>query len=169
MAEERPTDVLREEHAGVLKKLTDLERIMVNPDKDPSTLAQLKGLAAFFETAFWVHFDKEEQALFPEMGKYGPIDRGPLGTMLREHAELRDSNERVQSAVAGHLADPDSAEYTTPLKEHGTHFIWMLRDHINKEDNMIFIMAEEWLDAHQKARVGRLFREMGAGRAGATE
>ncbi len=164
MGLEKPTDMLRDEHASVLQKLNDLERIVVHPDKSAATITELKVLASFFETGFWIHFDKEEQALFPEMRKYGPIDRGPVGAMLREHEELRNSNERLQSAVAGYLADVDNANYVALMKEHGTHFIWMLRDHINKEDNMLFLMAEEWLDADQKIRVGRLFREMEASR-----
>jgi hemerythrin-like domain-containing protein len=161
MAAEKPTDLLRDEHAGVLQKLTSLERIVTHPDTVDATVSELKALTGFFQTEFWVHFDKEEQALFPEMGKYGPPDRGPVGAMLREHEELRNSNERFQSAVASWLAGPDHAQNIGLIKELGTHFIWMLRDHINKEDNMLFIMAEEWLDASQKIRVGNLFREIG--------
>ena len=169
MLSDKPTDLLRDEHASVLKKLSDLERIVTSPDKNAATLSELKALAAFFQTDFWVHFDKEEQALFPEMGKFVPIDRGPVGAMLREHEELRNSNERLQSAVADYLSDMDNAGHQAQLKELGTHFIWMLRDHINKEDNMLFIMAEQWLDASQKIRVGKLFQEMETSSAAATQ
>lgn len=76
MSDQRPTDELREEHAHVLKKLDALERIVTHPDKRPETTAELRTLATFFQTEFWVHFTKEEEALFPEMGKYTLVGKG---------------------------------------------------------------------------------------------
>jgi hemerythrin-like domain-containing protein len=162
MTTERPTDSLRAEHAAVLKKLDALERIVAHPDKQQETTTELRTLAAFFQTEFWVHFTKEEEALFPEMGKYTLVDKGPLGVMLREHVELRASNELWQAAVAGYLANVDGAEFIVPMKENATHFVWMLRDHINKEDNMLFVMAEQWLKPNEKQNVARLFLEIEA-------
>ncbi len=163
MAVEKPTDQLREEHSSVLKKLNLLESILLNPERETEALRELRELAGFFQTDFWLHFDKEEQALFPEMGRFTPVDRGPVGVMLREHEELRNSNGHFQSAVADFLAGADTASIPR-MKEHGTHFIWMLRDHINKEDNMLFLMAENMLDDRQKLNVSKLFSEIEAER-----
>ena len=162
MTDEKPTDLLRDEHASVMQKLDALERIVLHPESRPEIIAELKALAAFFRSDFWVHFTKEEEALFLEMGRFTLIDRGPLGVMLREHEELRNSNDRLQGAVNGYLADTGSIESTARMKEHGTHFIWMLRDHIKKEDNMLFAMAEMWLDATQKLKVTKLFQKIEA-------
>nr|CAJ73574.1 hypothetical protein kuste2822 [Candidatus Kuenenia stuttgartiensis] len=162
MSDQRPTDELREEHAHVLKKLDALERIVTHPDKRPETTAELRTLATFFQTEFWVHFTKEEEALFPEMGKYTLVGKGPLGIMLREHVELRASNELWQAAVAGYLSNTDGSEFIAPMKGNATHFAWMLRDHINKEDNSLFVMAEQWLKPIEKQNVARLFIEIEA-------
>ncbi|WP_169704250.1 hypothetical protein [Candidatus Kuenenia stuttgartiensis] len=48
------------------------------------------------------------------------------------------------------------------MKGNATHFAWMLRDHINKEDNSLFVMAEQWLKPIEKQNVARLFIEIEA-------
>ena len=54
----KPTEMLKDEHQAVLKKLTAFEKIIHRLDKRED-MAELKELAAFFETEFWTHFDKE--------------------------------------------------------------------------------------------------------------
>jgi hemerythrin-like domain-containing protein len=160
MSADRPTDLLREEHADVLGKLSRLEGIVLDPARTAETLGELRDLSGFFQTEFWLHFDKEEQALFPQMARYIPIDRGPVGVMLREHEELRNSNGHLQAAIADYLAGEDSGDSAARMKEHGTHFIWMLRDHINKEDNMLFMIAEDVLDSRAKSIVSKAFSDI---------
>jgi hemerythrin-like domain-containing protein len=155
-----PTEILKEEHVAVLAKLAALEDILKNLDKREQVSAGLKELAAFFEVDFWVHFDKEERALFPEFDSFMPHGVGPLAAMLDEHELLRDTNTVVQEAVAKYLAGDDSAETVGTIRQDGMHFIEFLRGHITKEDGLLFRMAEMHLNQQQNEKVARLFSEM---------
>ena len=161
MAEtKKPTELLKDEHQAVLKKLTALEKDISRLDKREEISAELKELAAFFETEFWTHFDKEEQALFPEFDSFMPHGAGPIAVMLQEHVVLRDTNEVMQEAIKRYLQGADDAATKQVISQNGSHFIDFLRSHINKEDGILFMMADMHLDQKQNEKVARLFQEM---------
>ena len=153
------TDSLRAEHAAVLQKLDRLEEICLHPDRNEETIAQLTELASFFHTDFWVHFAKEEEALFPAIGTFLPLNSGPIPAMLMEHTYIRNSNEKLQHTVRLFLDGVDS-QSTELMKEHGTTFVELLREHIDKEDGIIFEIAETQMTQAQKEKVGELFGEI---------
>ena len=159
-SEKKPTDMLKEEHQHVLQKLDDLEDIISRLDKKEEISAKLRELASFFETDFWVHFTKEEEALFPEIEKFIPRNDSPTGMMLVEHEDLRNTNKEFQVAVTEYFGASDSAGVKRTIQEHGSQFIEVLRQHIDKEDNILFIMAEMHLDQVQLDRVAKLFDEI---------
>lgn len=159
-----PTAMLKEEHQSVLQKLDALEEVTHHLDKKGEISAQLKELAAFFKTDFWVHFTKEEEALFPEIEKFMPRESGPVGVMLTEHEDLRNTNSQLQPAIAAYLKDSDNTETRGVIQKYGTHFIELLRDHIDKEDNILFMIADMHLDQAQIDKVAKLFAKIeGAG------
>ncbi len=160
MASKTPTEMLKEDHQHVLKKLDDLEEITHQLDKKGQVSAKLKELAAFFKTEFWVHFTKEEEALFPEIEKFIPRESGPIGVMLIEHEDLRNTNSRLQPAIASYLKDGDNAAAREVIQRDGTHFIETLRDHIDKEDNILFMMADMHLDQAQIDKVAKGFAKI---------
>ena len=78
----KPTELLKEEHENVLQKLDALEVVIGHLDRKEEVFPRLKELASFFQTDFWVHFVKEEEALFPELERGDLIyiminERGP--------------------------------------------------------------------------------------------
>lgn len=156
----RPTEQLKDEHKAVLQKLTALERIFSRLDKKDEVSAELKELTAFFKTDFWFHFTKEEEALFPEMETFMPRDAGPIGVMLMEHEDLRKTNDEIQKATGEYLGGATGEDVRSRLRQHGTHFINVLRDHINKEDNILFMMADVHLNPQQVENVARRFQEI---------
>ncbi len=156
----KPTDILKEEHQNVLQKLDALEEVISHLDKKEEISAKLKELASFFKTDFWIHFAKEEEALFPEIEKFIPRDGGPTGMMLIEHEEVRNTNTEIQAAIDEYLRDSDNLEAKGMIQRHGTSFIGLLRDHINKENNILFMMADMHLDQTQIDQVVRLFDEI---------
>src|SRR3972149_1431779 len=151
----KPTEMLKDEHQAVLKKLTALEGIIGRLDKRVD-LPELKELAAFFESEFWGHFDKEEKALFPEFDSFMPHGAGPIAVMLQEHVVLRDTNDVMQEAIKRYLGGAGDAETKRIIKQNGSHFIDFLRQHINKEDGILFMMADMHLDQRQMEKVARL-------------
>jgi len=155
----KPTEMLKDEHQAVLKKLAAFEKIIGRLDKRED-LAELKELAAFFQTEFWGHFDKEEQALFPEFDSFMPHGAGPIAVMLEEHRVLRDTNEVMQEAIGRYLAGTNDQATLKTITDNVSHFIGFLRSHINKEDGILFAMADMHLDQRQNDKVARLFLEM---------
>ena len=106
-------------------------------------------MATFFDVEFWVHFTKEEEALFSEIEKFMPRESGPLGVMLEEHEELRSVNDIAQKAISDYLGNSGNPEAKGLIEKKGHHFIGLLRDHIYKEDNMLFEMADMHFDQTQ--------------------
>ena len=158
-----PTEILEEEHDDVTQKLDALEEVTHHLDKKGEISAQLKELAAFFKTDFWIHFTKEEEALFPEIEKFMPRESGPVGVMLTEHEDLRNTNAEMQSVIDEYLRDADNSEAKGMIQRYGTHFIGVLRDHIAKENDILFMMADMHLDQAQVDKVLRLFHEIEKG------
>src|ERR1039458_5665077 len=105
-----PATILTQEHQAVLLKLEALENIFLNLGQPAKVSAQLKELTAFFDTQFWVHFDKEEQALFPEFDNFMPRGAGPLAVMRDEHEVIRNTWEQVHEGVASYLKDAGDVE-----------------------------------------------------------
>ncbi|MEK7354726.1 MAG: hemerythrin domain-containing protein [Chloroflexota bacterium] len=161
MAEtKKPTEMLKDEHKAVLQKLTALENDINRLDKREVISAELKELAAFFESEFWTHFDKEEKALFPEFDSFMPHGAGPIAVMLQEHVVLRETNDVMQGAIKRYLKGAEDAETKRIISQNGSHFVNFLRSHINKEDSILFMMADMHLDQKQNEKVARLFQEM---------
>lgn len=156
----KPTEILREEHQNVLQKLDALEEVISHLDKKETISAKLKELASFFKTDFWVHFTKEEEALFPEIERFIPRDSGPTGMMLIEHEDLRNTNTELQRTIEVYFRDDDNLEAKGMIQGYGTHFIGVLRDHIDKENNILFMMADMHLDEAQIDKVIKLFHEI---------
>lgn len=138
---------LREDHKKVLKRLAELDRLL-GALEEPATAAPLKELGSFFKTEFWVHFSKEEEALFPEMERHIPRQGGPLGVMLSEHDQLRKINQGFQQGMdrfPGHGA-------RELVLKHGREFVDILRGHIEKEENVLFMFAERLLSPEEVHR-----------------
>ncbi len=155
-----PVEILKQEHQGVLEKLKTLEWAFNNLDHRDQITPKLRELASFFQVEFWVHFDKEEKALFPEFDNFMPRGVGPIAAMISEHEVLRDTNEEMQKAIAHYLDLNDSPDDRQAIKQYGIHFIEFLRSHINKEDAILFRMAEMHLTASQNEKVVKLFPEV---------
>lgn len=162
MNHRKPTDILREEHENVLQKLDDFERIISHLDEKAAISEELRELASFFNTDFWMHFAKEEEALFPVIESFIPRQGGPTGVMLNEHQDLRATNDRIQEAVDKYLKAPEFLEAKANIKEHVSHFIGLLREHIHKEDQILFRMADMHVDGTQGEKIIQLFDEIEA-------
>ena len=155
-----PVEILKEEHQVVLGKLKTLEWVFNNLGQRAEVSPKLRELVEFFCVEFWVHFDKEEMGLFPEFDNFMPRGVGPLAAMISEHEVLRDTNDEMQEAIASYLALDDSEETKKSIRQYGMHFIEFLRGHIQKEDGILFKMAEMHLTASQNERAVKAFPEI---------
>ncbi len=126
---------LRADHEEILRHL-DLLNEAVNGIK--INKKKVKEFLHFTETFAEPHHRKEEDVLFPELEKRGiPKDDGPIGVMLFEHETKREYVKNLQMAVK--KGDKNQ------IKENSLAIIALLRDHINKENNILYPMAEQVL------------------------
>jgi hemerythrin-like domain-containing protein len=98
------------------------------------------------------HHAKEEDILFPAMTEGGlSLDMGPLGVMLADHERGRMHVGALAEAGAG--AGPLSDGDRAAARVHGARFTALLREHMAKEDRILYPMALRLVPAAAMARV----------------
>ena len=95
-----------------------------------------------------------------------PAEGGPIAVMLHEHELGRAHVAAVAAALAG--AGRGEADALAALREHLAGYIELLRAHIDKEDHILYPMADRLLDAADQAALLEDFarverEEIGAG------
>jgi len=161
------TAILRKEHDAILKMLDASEEAARRINSGGTVEAEtLEGLIEFFRLfADRCHHGKEEDLLFPLLESRGlPRHGGPTGVMLHEHEQGRALiKEMVESAEA--LKGGDRA---ARWAQAAGSYIDLLRSHIDKENNILFVMAENMLSREEQQQLAAEFdrveiEKMGAG------
>lgn len=142
------TETLRQEHRTVLEHLNRLEIALVE-----SAERGVRAELTFLETGLVLHRRKEEEVLFPELDRRFGAECPPVRCMLDEHSEERRLLRELNRALEAH----DRAE----ILRSGNAILHHLRNHIWKEENVLFPMAEQVLEGPQRERVLAGFREVG--------
>ena len=145
------TAELRREHEIILRALTVLERagrrLVAGRSVDETAMKDLIGLLRTL--ADQCHHGKEEGYLFPSMREKGVPPDGPIGLMLAAHAEGRD--------YLGTLAGlPSRAERAAAA----LLYVQVMREHIDKENNLIFPAADRLFTPEEQAMLAQCYREM---------
>ncbi len=105
------------------------------------------------------HHHKEEDVLFKTMVAHGlPTEGGPIGVMLAEHEQAR-SYTRAMRAAAERLDGGDAAAADTVV-QNATGYVALLRQHILKEDQVLFPMAEQVIPAAAQHRMMEAFERV---------
>ena len=163
---EKPTEMLSAEHRIIERMLDVLQRLTTEP-VEKSLDDWKKALEFFSHFADRCHHCKEEQVLFPAMEAHGiPRDGGPIGVMLMEHEEGRSYVRSMIAAIT--VVETRSEAAKKSLLNSARAYLRLLREHIQKEDEVLFRIADEVLGADEQKTVLRSFeeheaREMGAG------
>lgn len=98
------------------------------------------------------HHRKEEGVLFRVMARYGfPETEGPVAMMLAEHAEARQLVAEL-GAAAERLQAGDAAAREEIVRS-ALAYVELLRHHIDKEDNILYAMAEHAVPPEEHARM----------------
>lgn len=152
------TALLKEEHDLILRGLAVLEKVAARLAEGkpvaPETLAKLVGF--FRNFADRCHHGKEEAMLFPALESAGlPRDGGPTGVMCLEHEDGRACVRGIAAATARLGREPGAAG---EIVQHARQFIALLRAHIEKENTVLFIMADSILPPEDQQA---LFRRYG--------
>jgi hemerythrin-like domain-containing protein len=102
------------------------------------------------------HHGKEETILFETMIRHGfPKDAGPVGVMLHEHDEGRSLVAGLRSLAMRDA--PWSDKERRRLAELVRAYAEMLRQHIMKEDRILYPMALSRLPGYEQDAMGERF------------
>lgn len=144
--------LLSMQHQDVLAQLHAVEAEIL-PRKD----ADLAEFAAYLADEVACHFALEEQALFPLLARHLDLEHGPLAVMNAEHAAFREGLAGLAAALHG--GD------LTAQRTQAVQLIELLRAHIDKEDHVLFPMAEHLLSASEQDEVDRCAAELSVSQA----
>jgi len=166
-----PIKDLKMEHDAVRLTLKILDKICQKIEKagEIIDLLTLNQLLEFFKVFVdKCHHGKEEELLFPALENVGVSNKGgPIEVLLHEHQLGREYVQAMISAIA---------QYTNGDRMGGDEFVKaarqyinLLDQHIDKENNVLFPLAEKHLPEQEQARLSRGFdlietEKIGAGK-----
>jgi len=137
--------MLRDEHGLILQVADALEQALGDSDSTIGSAGYdvIEKCASFFRLyADACHHGKEEDLLFPELQQNGlPGDDGPIAVMLEEHRQGRAFVARMAAAVAGARSGRETDRRELRVAADG--YIDLIRNHIDKEDNALFNLADD--------------------------
>ncbi len=163
-----PIEILMNEHQIILSVCDSSDRESARLSRGGAVDARRVETILDFIRSFAdrFHHAKEEDLLFARMAERGfPVEGGPIGMMLREHEIGRGH----VAGIAGDLprAAAGDASARTVAAENLGGWAALLRQHIFKEDNILYPMAVRMLTpADMKALeedFARVAREFGEG------
>jgi hemerythrin-like domain-containing protein len=152
------TEVLMSEHRVIERVLTALEKAAQRLENHEPLRAEFFVDAAEFIKGFadGCHHRKEEDVLFTAMIAHGiPEKGGPVGVMLAEHDQGRMFTRAMREAAQKLDAGDESARADVVQNVRG--YVALLRQHILKEDTILFPMADRALPPASQEKVTRDF------------
>ena len=155
----RPTDELMSEHRVIEKMLAIVEEAADRLESGKEVESELfVGASDFFRNfANKCHHGKEEKLLFRKMVERGMSgETGPIAVMLREHEDGRAHIKRITDLGGKKRDKKEQAE----LIRHTKAYVDLLRLHIQKEDDILYPMANNILTPADQKELEKGFAEI---------
>ena len=159
--EDRLTASLRRDHEVILKALERLEeRVAVWKGTGEVDRAALRRFIEFARTFIdRCHHGKEERCLFPCLERRGiPREGGPIGVMLYEHQLGRELVGRIDEGLRAVERGDEGA--VSAVLSACDEYIQLLRNHIAKENGVLFPMGESVAEEMDFAEVGGCYERV---------
>ena len=148
------TQALVNEHHLILRMIALLEK------NAPLTAAgnyrnwqfYLDGIDFIRQYADRFHHAKEEDVLFKALIDNGmPKDNSPVAAMLMEHDQGRSFVRAMESAL--NEAQAGRSDACQAIADNALGYAALLRDHISKEDDILYPLAERVLPEAMRAGI----------------
>jgi len=155
-----PLAQLKREHGPLREQMDAFAREAAEIGADQETtdwtaqLAALKQKVEAFVRELDPHSEREEGALFPLMAKYIGRQMGPIAVMEYEHELAKQNLKKFLEAVE-QLEGTADAGRAKEIASYALQAHAVLTDHFMKEENVLFPMAENMLNAEEKAELSR--------------
>ncbi len=164
----KATEDLKNEHKGVTLMLRILEKICVSYESDKKIDKNHMGKILEFFTVFvdTCHHGKEEEFLFPALVSVGiQKEGGPIGVMLAEHDQGRGFVKAMKQSLSSYKTGDASAAVS--LVTNAGSYIQLMTQHIQKEENVLFDMADKHLSEERQMGLWEEFEKLEKERIGA--
>jgi len=141
------TQNLENDHVYILRLIDVMEKMVLNCATDTAHLELVVNLIKTYADGF--HHAKEEQVLFPLLEEKGFSKvHGPVAVMLHEHVEGREFVKGISQRIDVYKAGNVSA--LPEIYQYMQGYVDLLRDHISKEDNVLFKLADKALSSDEQ-------------------
>jgi hemerythrin-like domain-containing protein len=154
----KATEILMEEHREIERVINALERATKRMARGDEVYLRFFSGTAVFIRGFvdGCHHKKEEEVLFPALVKHGlSAESGPVAVMLAEHIEGRKLAQEMRQALERLQAGDQRKR--GELVEKATAYIKLLRQHIHKEDHVLFPMADQLIPVTEQEQLELAF------------
>lgn len=155
------TDILMSEHRVIERVLTALDVATQRLEQGQAVRAGFFLDAADFIKGFadGCHHRKEEGVLFESMVAHG-MSRlgGPIAVMLADHEQGRSFTRGMREAA--HKLEAGDASAKTAVIANARGYVALLQQHIMKEDNILFPMANRVIPSDDQPAVAQGFERV---------
>jgi hemerythrin-like domain-containing protein len=156
---ENPTDQLRQEHELVLLVVEAMEREVAfigrTGQVHADDIAKMVDFTRHFTDG--CHHAKEEQVLFPLLERTDPAAGGPVSVMLSEHEAGRAAIGTIAANLPAAGTDPAARR---AVAENLALYAQLLRLHINKENMVLFPLADRVLGEQDRRELTVAFERV---------
>jgi hemerythrin-like domain-containing protein len=165
----RPTEELKAEHQVIMAMLGVLRNVakLLEAGK-PVNADHLDQAVTFIrEFADRCHHGKEEDFLFKAMARAGaPVKGGPIGAMLTEHDHGRAFVREMAAAAEDYRLNGGDTEAGKRYAKNALAYVHLLAQHIDKEDNVLYAIADRALPESEQTELERGFAKVESERMG---
>ena len=154
----QPIHTLKHEHRVIERALHALDGICMRiqwGERVPlAALSQAVDFISNFADCY--HHGKEEAHLFPALKRQGIAhEGGPLGVIERQHEIERALTDAMVSALDGYrdLDHEAARQFSEAARKYTDHMI----GHMEREDSILFRIADELLDDDEKQQIAEAF------------
>jgi hemerythrin-like domain-containing protein len=157
----KATEILVSEHVVIGRVIGTMEQAVqasavgkaVHPDFFINAADFIRGFAD------GCHHRKEEKVLFKAMAQSGvAVQGGPIGVMLNEHEQGRELTRAMRNGAEKWKNGQDEGRLEA-LKAAG-RYVLLLRQHISKENNVLFPLANRLIPVENQEQVAEDFEKV---------
>lgn len=151
------TQNLENDHIYILRLIDVMESVTYLESPDINDLETIVYLIKNYADGF--HHEKEENLLFPLMEQKGfSPSQGPVAVMLNEHTQGRNYVKGMIEGIDLYKSGDQKAVATIYANMRG--YISLLRNHISKENNVLFRMADNVLTESEQQELLKEFSKV---------
>lgn len=150
------TNNLEDDHVHILQLIEVMDRVIGSENPDIAHLESIVDIIRNF--ADGLHHAKEENQFFPFLANRGfSLSQGPVAVMLHEHVLGREYVKGMADNILSYKGGNTSALGTIYSNMSG--YSELLRNHIGKENNILFRMADRALSETDHQDLLKQFEE----------